>query len=291
MVTSLPLHLRAERVLAQYWEDLGLRVESVSVGRNVGSLQYLLEERTAKLLALETAWVNYVGNPVSKKASEAGYDRDDTVRAILESGTGREEGAIRGDRARVSEDDGLLVESTPAPATDPGHGPGDAVRNSEDIERALLIKAERFVIANKTRPKTRAHILSMEKVDLLDHLAHQFRVADEAVRKRRSGRFKPTHVGFVTFASIESAQIAAQVTHYPQPGSMITDLAPDPRDIHWHNMLLSNASVQARQVLVLGATIALLLFWAIPVGALARLLNYEAIKEYLPWLVKVIDRK
>lgn len=72
---------------------------------------------------------------------------------------------------------------------------------------------------------------------------------------------------------------------------MITKLAPDPRDIHWHNMLLSPANIQARQVLILGALIALLFTWAVPVSALARLLSYEAIKENLPWLAKLVDRK
>ena len=72
---------------------------------------------------------------------------------------------------------------------------------------------------------------------------------------------------------------------------MITKLAPDPRDIHWNNMLLPTASIKARQILVLGAVVLLLLTWAAPVGALSRLLSYDAINENFPALAKLIDRK
>lgn len=287
LITNLPHHLRSERILAQYWEDMGMKVESVSVGRNVGSLATLLEERTSKLVALETAWIKYVGNPVRKEALESGYNRESLTRHIIDNSEGREEGAERGNAARASEDDRLVGLSPPeSPVT-----PNVPDQGTLDPEALFELSGNRFEMSNKRRPTTRARILTKEKVDLLDHLAHQYRVADEAVRKRRRGRFRPANVAFVTFDDIGAAQIAAQVAHYPQPDSMETTLAPDPRDIYWSNMLLSNASLQARNILVLAAMVLLLTFWAVPVSALARLLNYEAIKEYMPWLAKVIDKK
>lgn len=42
---------------------MGMAVESVSVCREVGPLKDLLDQRTKALLALERAWVGYVGNP------------------------------------------------------------------------------------------------------------------------------------------------------------------------------------------------------------------------------------
>ncbi|KAG9092916.1 hypothetical protein FRC07_011565, partial [Ceratobasidium sp. 392] len=63
MCTRLPHHLRGERTLADYFENMGLRVESVSVCRAVDTLDVLLEKRTAALLKLEEAWTAYVGNP------------------------------------------------------------------------------------------------------------------------------------------------------------------------------------------------------------------------------------
>lgn len=266
-----------------------MTVESVGVGRRVSGLRRLLEDRTAKLLELEAAWMNYVGNPVSKKAMESGYNRDEIAKQITESREGREEGAHNAERSRLQDEDvtGRLVATTP-PQT-PGSGEGENAR-LDDPERQAGTTA-RFEIDGKKRPTFRTRLLTNTKADLLDHLAHQYRVADEAVRKRRAGRFKPTNVAFVTFKDLADAQIAAQVAHYPQPNAMFTALAPDPRDIHWHNMLLSSTEVQTRRLLVLGAVVALLFFWAIPVGALASLLSYEAIKKYAPWLAKLIDRK
>lgn len=260
-----------------------MKVESVSVGRNVGSLQHLLEERTSKLMALETAWMKYVGNPVSKEALEAGYDRDFLTRQIIHDEDGREEGAERGYTTRMSEDDNVTGVS---PVT-----PDLPELDENDLEAPLTGAQRHFEISNKPRPKHRTRILTNEKVDLLDHLARQYRIADEAVKRRRKGRFRPANIAFVTFEDLGSAQIAAQVAHYPQPDSVNTVLAPDPRDIYWGNMLLSNASLQARNILVLGAMLLLLSFWLVPVSALARLLNYDAIKKYLPWLAKILDKR
>lgn len=63
LVTNLPQHLQGERTLAEYFENMGMAVESVTVCREVGALKALLDRRTKALLALESAWVSYVGNP------------------------------------------------------------------------------------------------------------------------------------------------------------------------------------------------------------------------------------
>jgi hypothetical protein len=285
----LPVHLRAEKPLARYWEDLGLKVESVTVGRKLGTLARLLEERTSKLLALEAAWTQYVGNPVLPEALKNGYNRDEFTREIIHDDDGRQEGAERGYTVRASEDDGNRnngISPEQSPAT-----PSVPLMSDHDIEAAGDTSVHTFTVPGKRRQKKSLSAFSKEQVDMLDHLARQYRVADEAVRQRRKGRFKAANIAFVTFQDIGSAQIAAQVVHYPQADSLITMLAPDPRDIHWGNMLLSDASLQARGLLVLGAMILLLTFWLAPVSALARLLDYDSIKKYLPWLIKPIEKR
>lgn len=79
MVTNLPNHLQGERPLAEYFEQMGLSVESVSVCREVQSLKMLLDKRTKALLALEAAWVRYVGNPSSVES----YDPSDSAMPSL----------------------------------------------------------------------------------------------------------------------------------------------------------------------------------------------------------------
>ncbi|TFK68047.1 DUF221-domain-containing protein [Pluteus cervinus] len=80
LVTNLPKHLRGERQLAEYFEHMGLSVESVSVCREVGVLKKLLDARTAALLALEQAWVSYVGNPSTVEE----YNPEDGVIPLLD---------------------------------------------------------------------------------------------------------------------------------------------------------------------------------------------------------------
>ncbi|KAJ6568448.1 hypothetical protein B0H10DRAFT_2164417 [Mycena sp. CBHHK59/15] len=74
MVTNLPRILQGERPLAEYFENMNLSVESVTVCREVGSLKDLIDKRTEALLKLETAWVSYVGNPSSVEE----YDPEDS---------------------------------------------------------------------------------------------------------------------------------------------------------------------------------------------------------------------
>ncbi|TFK37064.1 hypothetical protein BDQ12DRAFT_713700 [Crucibulum laeve] len=73
LVTNLPNHLQGERTLAEYFENMNMAVESVTVCREVGSLKHLLDRRTKALLALESAWVSYVGNPSTVEE----YDPED----------------------------------------------------------------------------------------------------------------------------------------------------------------------------------------------------------------------
>lgn len=69
LVSALPRHLRGERALAEYFERLGWGVESVSCVREIGGLSDLLDKRTAALLQLERAWVDFVGNPATIDSS------------------------------------------------------------------------------------------------------------------------------------------------------------------------------------------------------------------------------
>lgn len=75
MITNLPNHLQGDRALAEYFENMGLTVESVSVCRDVGTLKTFLDKRTKALLLLEKEWVKYVGNPSTVES----YDPSDII--------------------------------------------------------------------------------------------------------------------------------------------------------------------------------------------------------------------
>ena len=80
LVTNLPNHLQGERPLAEYFENMGMSVESVTVCREVSSLKRLLDRRTNALLELERAWTKYVGNPSTVEE----YDPEDIVAPLVD---------------------------------------------------------------------------------------------------------------------------------------------------------------------------------------------------------------
>ncbi|OCH85158.1 DUF221-domain-containing protein [Obba rivulosa] len=129
------------------------------------------------------------------------------------------------------------------------------------------------------------------KLDAIAHLNDRFKEADEMVRKRRrSGKFKATHVAFVTFDKMSSAQVAAQSILAPSLTECLTHPAPEPRDIVWSAVSYSPASLVVREWIVFGVMGLLLFFWLIPITALASLLSYKEIKKTVPWLGELIDK-
>ncbi|SCZ96759.1 BZ3500_MvSof-1268-A1-R1_Chr4-1g06692 [Microbotryum saponariae] len=312
LVTDLPPHLRSEKALADYFESIhlneaheapsGLGVDSVVVTRAVGGMKELLHERTKALMALEKAWVDWLGNPVPVpveggslsvllgKASDVdicvkGYDPKVEVERILQPGASpsttptRDRSPERGTSGGARE--GRLIHTFDGPDDDD---------DDDDLEARLLEPARaKIVHPKKPRPTTRLGWFG-KRVDKLDHLAAKFREADEQVRKRRRGRFRPTGVAFVTFQSLAAAQIAAQAVHYPSATAFKTELAPEPRDIQWSNLALSNTSVFVRRVLVLVTLLVLLSVWSVPVAYLAKLLSWDTIEETAPRLAKFIAK-
>ncbi|GAA5962187.1 hypothetical protein JCM8115_006622 [Rhodotorula mucilaginosa] len=314
MVTSLPPHLRSERALADYFESLqlgprapaadrsgsaavvpGLAVESVVVTRAIGSMRELLERRTRALTTLEEAWSKYLGNPVPVEGKKAvfGYERDLEVEAILH-------GPVDAGPSAAGSNGGATSSTEPATARlvdvddeDHDHVGGDSteMRDPDDDLEARLLSPARPSIVNpsRKRPRIRPHWFT-KKVDALDYYTEQFRRADEAVRRRRKGKFRPTGVAFVTFQTMAAAQVAAQTVHYPSPNEFHTELAPEPRDIHWFNLNLSSTSVFIRHILV-GLTLLLLLsVWSVPVAALASLLSWDTIHDVAPRLAKLLGK-
>ncbi|KAI0730386.1 late exocytosis, associated with Golgi transport-domain-containing protein [Fomitopsis betulina] len=212
MVSHLPPHLQSE--------------PTVNISREVGSLRRLLDLRTDALLKLESAWVDYLGNP-SQIAPTS------TVNHLL------------------VDTDAASIESQP----------------------------EQLVLPNRKRPTVQPGWFR-RKVDALEYYEQKFREADELVKKRRhSGRFKASHIAFVTFEKMSSAQVAAQAVHAPHPTQCLMHLAPEPRDIVWSSISHPPAGALMREWLTMGAMVALQFFWFIPITALAGLLSYSEIKK------------
>ncbi|WVR04534.1 hypothetical protein IAU60_001541 [Kwoniella sp. DSM 27419] len=282
LVSNLPKHLRGDRALADYFENCGWMVESVSVCREVEPVRKVLEKRTAALLKLEEAWVDWVGNPVNRGVE--GYDsRIYTKPTVAGNITASPQPA-----------EAPLIPDLDEPASSIANGndrndstafQGRTESQAEDGEGP----AHQHIHTTRPRPTYRPRWFGA-KVDAIEYWEKEFRVADQEVRElRKKGRFEATHAAFVTFEDVKDAQTACQVLHYPYHSSVVTELAPEPRDVVWSKVSMSNREAQIRDILVMGVTGLLFLFWFVPVSSLATLLSYEEIKKFMPWLARFIN--
>lgn len=194
LVTEVPKHLRGDKALADYFENCGWSVESVSVVREMDTLKRVLESRTNALLKLEGAWTDWVGNPA--KGVE-GYDPH-------VYGDGKK--AKKHRRNQQSEDEPLI----------PGLGNGDGSEGQEDSRQAARVDEDvenqngdhhchSHIHTHRPRPTLRPRPLG-NKVDAIDHWEKKFAYAhDETRSMRQKGRFEATGAAFVTFEDVKSA--------------------------------------------------------------------------------------
>ena len=90
---------------------------------------------------------------------------------------------------------------------------------------------------------------------------------------------EPLNSGFVTFKKLSTAQAALQMVHHPQPFVMKTQEAPDAHDIFWSNVGRPIQSVHIGKLISLGCTVALCLFWTLPVSFIASLTEVDTLKH------------
>ncbi|KAE8222844.1 hypothetical protein CF319_g4024 [Tilletia indica] len=323
-IRDLPPHLRDDRALTDYFERMGLMVESTAVVRHSGELSKLLKQRADALRDLERAWCKWLGNPTTAK----NYDPEEIVKTFRQ----RQAAHIRtismsnGQSAQAPRQSNDDHEATPLLRDQPSNQDPEPITTSETVTRIEPPES-------RPRPKMRASAYNpfSAKVDTLDEFERRFRKLDAAVWKvrgnigtnsgyadpfdgledeaeavqtakdddeepdfRKGGRarvrFRGGAVGFVTFVKASSAQIAAQVQHYPLPAQCRTLLAPEPRDIIWSNISLSPHERRVRQLLVSAFVFGLLVFYIPPLTFLASFLSPQAIEKYMPWLAQMLDK-
>lgn len=239
IVTQVPHHLRGDRALAEYFEGCGWQVESVSICRHVDAIRKALDRRTHALFSLERAWVNWVGNP----AHADGFTPD-LYRKAMRNGTGRRQ---------ASGDDNN--ESSPLVQSETSN------YGSTELDPEALHQEYSMIHTTRARPTFRPHTFGA-KVDSIEYWEKKFGKADAEVRHlRKTGEFAASHVAFVTFDDAKDAQCAAQVVHYREHSQLVTNLAPEPRDVIWTRVNMSRRSENVRDLFIMTAMAGVLLFF------------------------------
>ena len=245
LVQAIPRHLRGERALADYFERLGWGVESVSCVRQIGGLSDLLNKRTAALLELERAWVEFVGNP-----------------ATIDSGL-------------------FHKSSAPSPSGSPGQDatPTDLAPLLATLEIPGRRRPQIRIGGNRWAP-WRPFV---DKIGYWE--GEFARWDERVKEIRKAGRFEASGAAFVTMESMADAvrrvsacvslgrptqltsgpailqQIAAQVIHSSRPEECLTSQAPEPRDVVWSNVGKSESNRWVRDWIIMGIMAVLLLTW------------------------------
>ncbi|KAL0714394.1 hypothetical protein Bca4012_021373 [Brassica carinata] len=100
--------------------------------------------------------------------------------------------------------------------------------------------------------------------------------------KFREIAHKELPVAFVTFKSRRSAALVAQTQQHTNPLELITEMAPEPRDVSWRNLAIPQKILPLNKIGVILAAAALTIFFAIPVTAVQGIAKYEKLKKWFP---------
>ncbi|KAF4657464.1 hypothetical protein FOZ61_006258 [Perkinsus olseni] len=104
-----------------------------------------------------------------------------------------------------------------------------------------------------------------------------------------SKTFRVRSAGFITFRTLQSTMIALQMLLHCEPFRLCTEPTPLPDDVYWSNVGMPHLHQQIGLLVSLAATIALCIFWTIPVAFVASISNVSFLKEELPFLEDAVE--
>jgi hypothetical protein len=155
-----------------------------------------------------------------------------------------------------------------------------------------LLGESHITAYEKPRPTTRIWYgflrLQSRKVDAIDYYEEQLRKLDDKITEARKKPYTPVPLAFVTMDSIPACQMAVQALLDPEPMRLLAKLAPAPTDIVWPNTYLSRSNRMIRSWIITIFILILTIFWLIPVGALAGLLDLCSIRQVWPGLANLL---
>ncbi|KAF4711105.1 hypothetical protein FOZ62_024843 [Perkinsus olseni] len=106
-----------------------------------------------------------------------------------------------------------------------------------------------------------------------------------------SKTFRVRSAGFITFRTLQSTMVALQMLLHCEPFKLCTEPTPLPDDVYWSNVGMPHLHQQIGLLVSLAATIALCIFWTIPVAFVASISNVSFLKEELPFLEDAVEAR
>lgn len=165
--------------------------------------------------------------------------------------------------------------------------------NDEELERLLIsaksighkleILKKDLVTRNRGRqsPLLSAYRVD-EKIDKLEGMLQEISEKIELKRCKRTLEQKELPVAFVTFRSRCGAALAAQSQQLANPLVMITQIAPEPRDVQWSNLSIRYRIYPLYKLAVYVTVSLFTVFFAIPVTAVQGIAKFERLRKWFP---------
>lgn len=147
------------------------------------------------------------------------------------------------------------------------------------------------------RPTTKTGLWGLwgTTVDAIDYYASEIEKLTEEERTERAKIMSdPKSIipaAFVSFKSRWGAAVCAQTQQSSNPTIWLTEWAPEPRDVYWHNLAIPYVELTIRRLLMAVALFLLIFFFMIPIAFVQSLANIEGIQKVFPFLKPLIDLK
>lgn len=158
--------------------------------------------------------------------------------------------------------------------------------DDDDIDHQIDL-----ILNGHERPYHRSGFMGImgPKVDTLKELFRKYRSWDKKVEELRLKPFAsgPSAVAFVTFKDPRAAAFASQSVLSAQAYTLLTQMAPEPRDIFWANISSPVAHPYIklfRSVLVRVGLFFLVILWSVPIIAFAGLNSLDKLTALIPEL-------
>lgn len=171
-----------------------------------------------------------------------------------------------------------------------GEGPSAEASAMEGGEASL---AARY-LKPKERPTHRLKPLIGKKVDTIDwcrtELKQLIPEVDKLQADQRSWNVKKLNSVFVEFETLSEAQAAYQsLTHHQvlHMAPRFTGMTPD--DVIWSNLRIKWWERVIRQFVTIGAVVAVIIFWSIPVAFVGAISNVNYLVKVIPAFKFILD--
>ncbi|KAL2208466.1 DUF221-domain-containing protein [Sarocladium strictum] len=243
-LTGIPHELRSVEGVKHLIEKLEIgQVDAVTICRNWGEIDDLVQQRDVTLRRLETAWAKY------REDQTADHKNGGSRRSNNNSNP------AQGEQDEEAGENGQLLQEN---------------HDTADTERPYVRLRHGFLG------------LRHRKVDAIDYYEERLRRMDEKIAEARKKHFAATDMALVTMDSVAACQMVTQARIDPRPGRLLTKPTPAPSDVVWKNTYSPRGirRLKSWSVTILITFITLIFFF--PTAFLAGLLSICTIEKVSP---------